>query len=102
MTVSHSPNSQNQNQTQTMTGGNGGPRMIGRYRVDGVLGKGAMGVVYRGYDELIDREVAIKTIHAELLGGGPDGDWHERFRREARAAARCQHPNIVTIYEYGE
>jgi len=80
------------------------PERLGRYRLDAVLGRGAMGVVYRGFDEAIEREVAIKTIHAELIGSGSgsDAEFHERFRREARAAARCQHANIVTIFEFGE
>ncbi|WP_299438474.1 serine/threonine-protein kinase [uncultured Rhodospira sp.] len=78
------------------------PERIGRYRIDGELGRGAMGVVYRGHDEDIDRPVALKTVRADLLDG-PDADnWLTRFRQEARAAARCLHPNIVTVFEYGE
>lgn len=75
---------------------------IGRYRVESVLGRGAMGVVYKGYDEGIDRYVAIKTVHRNLLSGEEGADWLQRFRREARAAGRCLHQNIVTIFEFGE
>lgn len=75
---------------------------IGRYRVESVLGRGAMGVVYKGYDEGIDRYVAIKTVHRNLLSGEEGADWLQRFRREARAAGRCLHQNIVTVFEFGE
>ena len=78
------------------------PVNIGRYRVASVLGRGAMGVVYLGHDVAIDRQVAIKTIHRRLLSGGDGAEWLERFRREVRAAGRCLHPNIVTVFEYGE
>ncbi|CDH46948.1 serine/threonine-protein kinase [Candidatus Contendibacter odensensis] len=78
------------------------PARVGRYRILGVLGRGAMGVVYLGYDEAIDRQVAIKTIHRRLLHGEDGAEWLARFRREVRAAGRCLHPNIVTIFEYGE
>ena len=61
-----------------------------------------MGVVYKGYDEGIDRYVAIKTVHRNLLSGEEGADWLQRFRREARAAGRCLHQNIVTIFEFGE
>ncbi|NBC31773.1 MAG: protein kinase [Alphaproteobacteria bacterium] len=80
----------------------GTPRTIGKYRIDSTLGHGAMGVVYKAYDTSIDRLVALKTIRADLLVGDEDLHWLERFQREARAAARCLHPNIVTIFEYGE
>jgi serine/threonine-protein kinase len=73
------------------------PERIGRYRVLGLVGQGAMGVVYRGRDESLDRDVALK-----LIRGAGGGEARARFLREARAAARLQHPNIVTIYEAGE
>lgn len=81
------------------------PEKVGKYRIDGILGEGAMGVVYRGHDPDIDRVVAIKTIHAHLIrssGGNEAGseDWLERFAREARAAGRCLHANLVTIFDY--
>ncbi len=78
------------------------PPHIGRYRLTKTLGRGAMGVVYLGYDEAIDRQVAIKTIHRALLEGEDGAEWLERFRREVRAAGRCLHPNIVTVFEFGE
>ncbi len=78
------------------------PPSISRYRILSILGRGAMGVVYLGYDEAIDRQVAIKTIHRGLLDGEGGQEWLERFRREVRAAGRCLHPNIVTVFEYGE
>jgi serine/threonine-protein kinase len=78
------------------------PPSIGRYRILNILGRGAMGVVYLGYDEAIDRRVAIKTIHRRLLDSEGEVEWLERFRREVRAAGRCLHPNIVTVFEYGE
>ena len=78
------------------------PLRVGRYRVTGLLGRGAMGMVYLGHDAAIDRQVAIKTIHRRLLRGEDSAEWLERFRREVRAAGRCLHPNIVTVFEYGE
>lgn len=78
------------------------PPRIGRYLLTKTLGRGAMGVVYLGYDQAIDRQVAIKTIHRALLEGEDGAEWLERFRREVRAAGRCLHPNIVTVFEYGE
>jgi len=73
------------------------PARIGRYRVLGVVGRGAMGVVYRGRDDSLDRDVALKLMRA--AAGAED---RSRFLREARAAARLQHPNIVIIYEADE
>jgi len=74
------------------------PAQIGRYRILGELGRGAMGTVYRGRDETLERDVAIKVMSV----GAADADARMRFTREGRAAARLQHPNIVTIYELGE
>ncbi len=61
-----------------------------------------MGVVYEGFDPFIERTVAIKTIKPEQPGHADAGDVLARFRREAQAAGRLSHPNIVSIYEYGE
>ncbi len=72
---------------------------IGKYVIVGRIGKGGMGMVYRGLDEALEREVAIKTLTAE---GSLDEESRARFQIEAKAAARLQHPNIVTIYESGE
>ncbi len=78
------------------------PERLGRYRVDAVLGRGAMGTVYRGHDERIDRPVALKTVREELLAGSGGADFLERFRREVQAAGRCSHPNIVAVYDYSD
>lgn len=78
------------------------PLSIGKYRIDHILGEGSMGVVYKGYDESIDREVAIKTIHYTLLAGNKKEEYLYRFRNEAQAAARCLHPSILTVFDYGE
>ncbi|MCC2638663.1 MAG: hypothetical protein K0Q68_2382 [Moraxellaceae bacterium] len=75
---------------------------IGKYRIEGVLGHGAMGVVYRGVDDSLQRPVAIKTIHAHLLGDEFGEQLLQRFKTEALAAARCQHSNIVTVYDFGQ
>lgn len=77
-------------------------KFAGKYRIDGVLGEGGMGVVYKGYDPLIARVVAIKTIRANLLEGQSGQELLKRFRHEAQAAGRLTHPNIVAIYEYEE
>ncbi len=74
------------------------PAQIGRYRVLRVLGRGAMGVVYRARDEGLDRDVALKVMAL----GTANAEGRERFLREARSVARLQHPNIVIIYELGE
>src|SRR5579864_1266604 len=76
------------------------PSTIGRYRIEAVLGRGAMGVVYKGHDPEIDRPVAIKLVRADLLSGSERDDYLARFRQEARAAGRCMHPNIVAIYDF--
>src|SRR5215510_3524356 len=76
-----------------------GTARIGRYRVVSRLGRGGMGMVYRGVDEALEREVAIKTLTSE---GTFDEENRKRFEIEAKAAARLQHPNIVTVYELGE
>ncbi len=75
---------------------------IGRYRVEGLLGTGAMGEVYRAYDPVIDRPVAIKVVRTELAAGSGSEQWLQRFRREARAAGRRFHPNIVAVLDFGE
>ena len=74
---------------------------LDRYRLDAVLGAGGMGPVYRGFDETIDRVVAVKVIHPHLLDSDVADELEQRFRQEARAAARCMHPNIVTVFDYG-
>ena len=73
---------------------------LGRYEIVGELGQGAMGVVYKATDPLIDRIVAIKTITLSLAQEERD-EYEARFYQEAKAAGRLSHPNIVTIYDVG-
>ena len=74
---------------------------IGRYEVLGELGQGAMGIVYKAKDPLIDRVVAIKTINLGLALDEKE-EYEGRFYQEAKAAGRLNHPNIVTIYDVGK
>ena len=71
---------------------------IGKFKVVRRLGRGGMGAVYEAFDTSLHRRVAIKTLLAQELAGE---DSRRRFEREARAAARLQHQNIVTIHELG-
>ncbi len=75
---------------------------LGKYEIRHEIGRGAMGVVYEGYDPMIKRIVALKTIRADQLAGAEGPNVIARFRREAQAAGRLNHPNIVSIYEFGE
>lgn len=75
---------------------------LGKYEIRHELGRGAMGIVYEGFDPFIERAVAIKTIQKSLISPSDANDVLSRFRREAQAAGRLAHPNIVAIYEYGE
>ena len=77
-------------------------KKLGKYDVVRELGKGAMGIVYEGFDPFIERTVALKTIQKSVLDPQDATDMINRFRREAQAAGRLTHPNIVAIYEYGE
>jgi eukaryotic-like serine/threonine-protein kinase len=74
-------------------------KKIGKYEILGELGHGAMGVVYRAHDPIINRLVALKTI---TTGVADDPAMLQRFYREAQSAGGLQHPNIVTIYDMGE
>lgn len=74
-------------------------KKLGRYDLQRVLGKGAMGMVYEGRDPNLDRRVAIKTIKVENLSPEEAAEYEIRFRTEARSAARLQHPNIVSVYD---
>ncbi len=79
------------------------PSHLGKYEITGVLGTGAMGVVYKGFDPGIRRTVAIKTIRRELIGGDrPASAMLARFRNEAQAAGQLSHPGIVAVHDYGE
>ncbi|MCY1061827.1 serine/threonine-protein kinase [Nannocystis sp. SCPEA4] len=73
------------------------PVKVGRFTVIDRLGEGGMGVVYAAYDELLDRKVALKLLHA----GGHAGGGDDRLLREAQAMARLSHPNIVSVFEVG-
>ena len=75
---------------------------LGKYEIRREIGRGAMGVVYEGYDPFIKRVVALKTIRADQLSGEDSENVIARFRREAQAAGRLSHPNIVSIYDFGE
>ncbi|GAA4340237.1 hypothetical protein GCM10023165_20070 [Variovorax defluvii] len=79
------------------------PASVGPYPIRGVIGSGAMGMVYLAHDPAIDRPVAIKTIHRRLLETGDDDpSVAARFRVEAKAAGRLTHRNIVQVYQFGE
>jgi serine/threonine protein kinase len=75
------------------------PDTIGKYKILGFLGQGAMGKVYKAHDSVLGRDVAVKTISSIMAG---DPDLRKRFHREAQAAARLNHPNIITVYEYSQ
>jgi len=75
---------------------------LGKYEIRGILGKGAMGTVYDGYDPRIDRRVAIKTMQLPDQSDEEGMEGLARFRREAQAAGRLNHPNIVGVFDYGE
>lgn len=75
---------------------------FGRYEVVAEIGQGAMGKVYRGFDPLTQRAVAIKAIREEVLEQDETGEYLKRFQREARAAGGLSHPNIVTVFDVGE
>jgi eukaryotic-like serine/threonine-protein kinase len=75
---------------------------LGKYQIRRTLGKGAMGIVYEGFDPVIERTVAIKTILPSQLNGAEFVGVMARFKREAQAAGRLNHPGIVAIYDYGE
>ncbi|WP_269855336.1 Stk1 family PASTA domain-containing Ser/Thr kinase [Streptomyces sp. RPT161] len=71
----------------------------GRYELRGLLGEGGMASVHFGYDTVLERPVAIKTLHSEL---GREASFRERFRREAQSVAKLNHTNIVSVFDSGE
>ncbi|MCW2970723.1 MAG: hypothetical protein JWO23_1850 [Solirubrobacterales bacterium] len=71
----------------------------GRYRLDAQIGRGGMSTVYRAFDTVLERPVAIKLMHREIAA---DSDQLERFRREARSVAQLNHPHVVTVIDAGE
>lgn len=71
----------------------------GRYKIESIIGQGSAGTVYRAIQELIGREVAIKVLHDYLVS---DKEFIARFTQEAKASSRLSHPNIITIYDFGQ
>ena len=76
-----------------------GELIADRYELEELVGSGGMSSVYRAHDSLLERHVALKVMHEQLLA---EGDHVQRFRREARLAAQLSHPNIVTVIDRGE
>ena len=75
-----------------------GTTLLNRYQIDSELGQGGIGIVYRGHDLLLDRDIAIKVINTQALGS----EGNTRLFQEARVVAHLNHPNIVTVYDAGE
>ncbi len=79
------------------------PQTIGRYQISGSIGYGAMGAVYKAFDPLIKRTLAIKTIRLDIPRQSPQyKSFIERFYHEARISGTLSHPNIVTLFDIGE
>jgi serine/threonine-protein kinase len=74
---------------------------LGRYKITGELGRGAMGVVYKGEDPSLDRTVALKTVILSDDVAGKD-EYKKRFFLEAKAAGRLSHPQVITVYDFGQ
>src|SRR6266403_1593904 len=74
------------------------PRQIGRYRIEGVLGKGGFGLVYLAHDDQLSRRVAIKVPHRKLVDRPEDA---EAYLTEARTVANLDHPHIVPVHDVG-
>lgn len=83
------------------TSGKTGFNQLGRYRIDAEIGRGAMGIVYKAHDPVLDRTVALKTIVLDEDAQERE-EYHSRFFQEAKAAARLNHPALITIYDFGE
>ena len=77
------------------------PTKLGRYEIQSEIGHGAMGVVYKASDPVLDRIVAIKTIDLSR-DQSERAEYEARFYQEAKAAGRLSHPNIVTVYDVGK
>jgi serine/threonine-protein kinase len=77
------------------------PVKLGRYKITGELGRGAMGVVYKGEDPALDRTVALKTVMLSDDAAGKT-EYQKRFFLEAKAAGRLSHPQIITVYDFGQ
>ena len=74
-------------------------QQLGKYRIGGMLGRGAFAAAYRAYDTTLARDVALKILNPVLAA---DDAWLARFRQEARALASLRHGHIVTVHEIGE
>ncbi|NPV85494.1 MAG: serine/threonine protein kinase [Anaerolineae bacterium] len=77
-------------------------RDVGRYHIVEQLGRGGMATVFRAYDTLLERDVAIKFIRRDAFSPETFQSVLKRFEREAKALARLSHPNIVKVHDYGE
>ena len=77
-------------------------RTIGKYEIVDALGTGGMGTVYRAFDPTLERIVALKLLHLDLAHEVGADDLRSRFRNEARAVARLNHPAIVSIFDYDD
>ncbi len=75
------------------------PEQLGKYKIVAKIGQGAMGEVFKAHDPMLNRFVAIKTMSAAM---GADDELQKRFLREAQSAALLNHPNIITVYDFGE
>lgn len=76
--------------------------MLGRCRILNKIGSGSMGVVYRAHHTTLEMFVAVKVLHQTAAFGGVSQEWLERFRREAKLAARINHPGLVRVFDFGE
>jgi eukaryotic-like serine/threonine-protein kinase len=85
-------------ETRPRAGGPAAPVQIGRFAIQGLLGRGGMGEVYRARDPHLGRDVAIKLLPPEMRS---DSEWVARFEREARAIGLLSHPNILAVYDLG-
>ena len=80
-----------------------GHLVAGRYRLHSQIGRGAMGIVWRGRDELLDRDVAVKQVRIAAPGTDADDDnAYQRTLREAKTAARLSHPGVITVFDVVE